>query len=425
MSEDLGLPPRRELPDDVRDRLRAELRRGIGKRRPSRVWYVAAAAVVVLAAGAVVATKVIRQPADVRPAPATGGGLTMDPQVAKSSLDRCFAAFEAKNKSADGWGFSHAREDWVPMFTEVQGADAVVAATAGGEALVFCETTETTVTLSGLSSESDRSDTLSGVNFTLLFHSATGTVGGFLGPGLDGAFLATHTEGGDSSSQDIRFSPVTRQFVVMTRTDPARTTLTLGNPPEPKGFVLPEAPPPLLSVVDRPVNADRTSAAGRALGACLAAAEEVVPDAAAYAPGPLLETDGYRVVLGRRGDRVVICTTEPDYQRPGKTKSRVYPDFVPRPVAPVRLLQVSTLGATEAGGERGKSRTPYAVAVPVNAAKTTVDFGVGAPVEAPVVDGMALTWIPKELGVVPDVKVHVVVRDARGTVLYDGSLPLA
>ncbi|MEU5264935.1 hypothetical protein [Amycolatopsis sp. NPDC021455] len=422
MSEDLGLPPRRALPDDVRDRLRAELRRGIAKRRPSRVWYVAAAAVVVLAAGAVVATKVIRQPADVHPAPATGGGLTMDPQVAASSLDRCFAAFEAKNKSADGWGFSHAREDWVPMFTRVQQADAVVAATAGGEALVFCETTETTVTLSGLSSASDRSDTVQGVNFTLLFHSATGTVGGILGPGAEGAVLEAATEG-QSMSEDIRFSPVTRQFVVMTRTDPARTTLTLDNGPD--KYVLPKAPAPLLSVVDRPVTADRASPAGRALGECLAAADEVLPDAGAYAPGPLLETDGYRVVLGRRADQVVVCTTEPDYQRPGKTQSRVYPDFVPKPAPPVRLLRVNTLGATEAGGEPGKSRTPYAVAVPVNAAKMTVDFGVGAPVEAPAVDGMALTWIPKELGVVPDVKVHVVVRDARGAVLYDGSLPLA
>jgi hypothetical protein len=422
MSEDLGLPPRRALPDDVRDRLRAGLRQGMAKRRPPRVWYAAAAAVVVLAAGAVVATKVIRQPAEVAPAPPAGGGLTLDAQVAKSSLDRCFAAFEAMNKSADGWGFSHAREEWVPMFTEVQQADAVVAATAGGEARVFCETTETTVTLSGLSSESNTSNTVYGVNFTLVFHSATGTVGGILGPGAEGALLESATEG-QSMSQDIRFSPVTRQFVVMTRTDPARTTLTLDNRPE--KYVLPKAPPPLLSVVDRPVTADRTSPAGRALGECLAAAEEVLPDAAAYAPGPLLETDGYRVVLGRRGDRVVICTTEPDYQRPGKTKSRVYPDFVPRPVAPVRLLRVSTLGATEAGGEPGKSRTPYAVAVPVNAAKTTVDFGVGKPVEAAVVDGMALTWIPKELGVVPDVKVHVVVRDVRGTILYDGSLPLA
>jgi len=421
MSEDLGLPPRRALPDDVRDRLRAELRRGMAKRRPSRVWYVAAAAVVVLAAGAVVATKVIRQPADVRPAPVAGGGLTLDARVAKSSLDRCFAAFEGMNKAADGWGFSHAREEWVPMFTQVEGADAVVAATAGGEALLFCETTETTVTLSGLSSASDRSDTVSGLNFTLVSHSATGTVGGILGPGAEGAALeaATATQ---SMSEDIRFSPVTRQFVVMTRTDPARTTLTLDNHPE--KYVLPAGPPPLLSVVDRPVTADRTSPAGRALGACLAAADEVLPDAAAYAPGPLLETDGYRVVLGRRGDRVVVCTTEPDYQRPGKTKSRVYPDFVPKPAPAVRLLQVSTLGATESGGEPGKSRTPYAVAVPENAAKTTIDFGVGKPVEAAVADGMALTWIPKELGVVPDVKVHVVVRDARGAILYDGSLPL-
>ena len=255
MSEHLGLPPRRAMPDAVRERLRTEVRRGMGKRRPSRVWYAAAAAVVVLAgavvvlACAVVATKVIRQPTDVRPAPATGGGLTMDAQVAKSSLDRCFAAFEAMNKSADGWGFSHLREEWVPVFTQVQQADAVVAATAGSEARVFCETTETTVTLTGLSSEENRSNSVYGVNFTLLFHSATGTVGGILGPGAEGAVLEAVTEG-QSRSEEIRFSPVTRQFVVMTRTDPKRTKLTLDTRTE--KYVLPEAPPPLLSKVDRP-----------------------------------------------------------------------------------------------------------------------------------------------------------------------------
>ncbi|QKV76323.1 hypothetical protein [Amycolatopsis sp. Hca4] len=419
MSDDFGLPLRRKLPDDVRARLRAELRRGMGKRRPSRVRYVAAAAaVVVLAAGAVVATQVLRQPADVAPAPTADGGLTLDTRVATAALDRCWAALQAAGKSADG-GYVPPREEWVPLFTQTAGADSVVALTAASKPM-FCETTETTVTLSDPSAAPA---TVPGVNFQLLFHSATGVVGGLLGPGAEGASLESRTEDGDAASQDIRFSPVSRQFVAMTLTDPARTKLTLSNPPEQKGVELPEAPASLISVVDRPVTADRTSPAGRALGECLAAAEEVVPDAAGYAPGPLLDADGYQVVPGRRGDRVVVCTTEPDHQRPGKSRFRLYPDLTPRPVAPVRALRVSTLGAVEAGGEPGKSRTPFVLALPLTAAKAAVDFGTGSSVEADVVDGMASTWIPKER-YVPDATARVVARDAKGAVVYDGTLPL-
>ncbi|MEU4253872.1 hypothetical protein AB0F15_41415 [Amycolatopsis sp. NPDC026612] len=416
MSNDFDLPPRRPLPDDVRARLRAEVRQGIAHRRPSRVWYAAAVAVVVLAAGAVVATRAIRQPADVRPAPATSGELTLDARVATASLDRCWAAARAAGKA----GRLPPREDWVPLFTEVGQADSVVAATAAGKPM-FCETTATTVTLSDPGAVPA---SVPAGRAVVLLHSATGLAGGVLGAGTAEPSLGWRTEGGESGSVSIRSSPVSGQFVALTRTDPARTTLTLIQPGIPDGTVLSAAPPPLLSVADRPSAAERTSPAGRALGACLAAAEEVVPEAEAYAPGPLLETGSYQVVLGRRGDRVLVCTTEPDHQRPGKRKAHVYPDFTGPQALPVRTLRVATLGAVEAGGERGKSRMPFAVDVPPKAAKMTIDFGIGTSAEVDVVNGMAATWIPENIDILPDATVHVVVRDDRGTTLYNGSLPL-
>src|SRR4051812_25755390 len=146
MSDDLrGLPPRRTLPDDVRDRLRAEVRQGITKRRPTRVWYAAAAAVVVLAAGAVVATQALRQQSVAGPPPPP------DPENRLPPDAKGAAAALARGGAAGGGGGKRARVPprggWAPLFRGVRGGAWVVAAPAGGKPM-FCETTATTVTLS-------------------------------------------------------------------------------------------------------------------------------------------------------------------------------------------------------------------------------------------------------------------------------------
>ncbi|MEU4520919.1 hypothetical protein AB0F52_19720 [Amycolatopsis sp. NPDC024027] len=423
MSDDLGLPLRQKLPDDVRARLRTEVRQGLTKpRRRKHVWYAAAAAVVVLAAGAVVATQAIRP----RPVAGPASGpppsrqephpLTLDVRVATSSLDRCWAAVQAAGK-ADRLP---PRQDWVPVFTQGSRTDSVVAATAAGKPM-FCETTETTVTLSDPEATPAYAP---GTHTGLLLYSATGMAGGILGPDGDGSYLDARTEGGDSSVSQTFVSPITRQFVGVTRSDPARTTLTIGKPRQP-GTTLPAAPPPLLSAVDRPVTTDRTSSAGRALGDCLAAAElEVVPDAAAYAPGPLLETDDYLVVLGRHGDRFVVCTTEPDYRRPGKTRVRAFPSGLPPEKPQASPLIVDTLGHPQTGAPPGVARRPFAAALPVTAATAVVDFGSGASTETHVVDGMVVVWAPANIRIELATKVHVTARDARGAIVYDGTVPL-
>jgi hypothetical protein len=418
MSDDLrGLPPRRALPDDVRDRLRAGVRQGIARpRRTRHIWYAAAAAVLVLAVGAVVVTRQLRQPAEVPPA--VTGGLKLDAKLATSSLDRCWAAVQAAGKTDR----VPPRADWVPLFTEEQGEDAVVVATAAGKPM-FCETTGTTVTLSDPGATPAYAP---GSRSGLLLHSATGLVGGVLDPAWPKANFSAVTLRTESGN-DLEFSPVSRQFVVLTRTAPDRTRLALtdaGSGP-PRKVDLPAAPAPLLSVTDRPEPADRTSPAGRALGGCLADAEEVIPDAAAYRPGPLVHEGDYEVVMGRRGDRVIVCTREPDYQRPGKTQARAYPDLVDNRQIPARTLGVSTLGAVEAGGERGKSRTPFPVVLPASATAAGFEFDGGDGADTVVTDGMALVWVPKSAGGTRDANVHIRAWDAKNTLVYDGSLPLA
>ncbi len=416
MSDDLGLPPRRELPDDVRDRLRAEVRRDMAKRRMPRVWYAAAAAVLVLAAGAVVATQAFRQQPVAGPPPDPGNRLTLDLEVATSSLDRCWAAVQAAGKTDR----VPPRAEWVPLFTEVEQAAAVVAATAAGKPM-FCETTETTVTLSDPAATPAYAP---GTHTGLLLHSAIGTVAGIVDPGTAPAFLGSRTESGDNMSQSIRPSPAGGQFVAMTRTALWTTTLSIESPPAPGATVLPQPPHWLVMAVDRPVTAERTSPAGRALGECLATSEEVVPDEAAYVPGPLLETGDFHVVMGRRGDRVVVCETQPDYQRPGTAKSRAFPDFTGPQTSPARTLTVDTLGHPESGAPEGVARHPFVAALPLTATKATIDFGIGTSAEADVVDGMVAAWIPQNIGLTPEATAHVQARDAQGKVVYDGSLRL-
>ena len=62
------------------------------------------------------------------------------------------------------------------------------------------------------------------------------------------------------------------------------------------GVVLPPAPGPLLSTVDRPVTADRSSPAGAFLGRCLARSDVQIPDGDAYQAGAYaaLENCGVR-----------------------------------------------------------------------------------------------------------------------------------
>ncbi|WP_410622041.1 hypothetical protein [Amycolatopsis sp. cmx-8-4] len=408
-----GLPARRALPDDVRDRLRANVREGIAKpRRKPHVWYAAAAAVLVLAAGAVVVTRQVRPPAGTAPAVTGGGGLTLDAKLATASLDRCWAAVRAAGKTDR----VPPRAEWVPLFTDEQNGDAVVAATAAGRPM-FCETTATTVTLSDPGATPAYAP---GTRTGLLLRSATGLAAGVLDPALPRADFIVKTGGGSASSWRLGFSPVSRQFVAFTGAIPAKAQLAIGNG---RASILPDAPAPLLAVTDRPEPADRTSAAGRALGDCLTDAGEVIPDAAAYRPGPLLAEGGYQVVMGRRGDRVIVCTREPDYWRPG-TQARAYPDLAGNRQVPARVLPVDTLGSPEAGAAPGQARVPLAVVLPASATAAGFEFGTDSGGDLVVTDGMALAWVPRSHAGKADAQVHVRAFDAHGEVVYDGTLPL-
>ncbi|WP_181772596.1 hypothetical protein [Amycolatopsis pittospori] len=416
MSGEPVYPPRQAMPDDVRTRMRSAVREGISNpRRTARAWYAAAAAVVLVASGAAVATQLLRQQGtDPGPEPAAGG-LNLDVKLATSSLDRCWAAVRAAAKTDR----VPPREDWVPVFTDLKLGVSVVAATAAGKPM-FCETTLTSVTLSDPNAAPAY---VPGTRTGLLLQSANGLIGGVLDPALRGAGLAFQAE--DFSNGDVvEASPLTQQFVSFSWTAPAKTELSVYDAVGATTTSLPPAPAPLLSAIDRPVApADRTSPAGRALGACLSGAVDAVSDAAGYRPGALLDKDGYQVVLGRMGDRSLACTTVPDPRRPGRMKMHVYQDNFELPPEKPRRISIQTLGAVEDGGTRATSRTPFVgTLLPAKAVTVTCDFGSGLTSTTDVVDGTFAAFVPKDVSDPFQPDIHIQARDANGTVVFDGTL---
>ncbi|WP_340686384.1 hypothetical protein LCL61_08845 [Amycolatopsis coloradensis] len=416
MSGEPVYPPCQAMPDDVRARMRSAVREGIAKpRRTARVWYAAAAAVVLVASGVAAATQLLRQQgADPGPEPAAGG-LNLDVGLATSSLDRCWAAVRAAGKTDR----VPPREEWIPLFTDVMLDVSVVAATAAGKPM-FCETTLTTVTLSDPNAVPTY---VPGTRTGLLLQSATGLIGGVLDPAWPGAGLAFQAEdsgGGDS----VEASPLSHQFVSFSWTDPAKTQLTVYDAARATTTSLPPAPAPLLSAVDRPIApADRTSPAGRALGECLSGAVDAISDVAGYRPGALLDKDGYQVVLARLGDRSLACTKVPDPRRPGRLKMRVYQDHFEIPPEQPRTIPMQPLGGVEDGGDRGNARTPFAgTRLPATAVTVTCDFGAGLTSTTDVVDGTFVVFVPKEVNDPFPRGVRIQARDANGTVVFEGTL---
>jgi hypothetical protein len=168
---ELNLPPRRELPDDVRDRIRTAVHAESPPARTSR-WR-APLAVAAGVAALVAATLVIVRPADdlqvgtQPPVPVRSGDLTLTQPDAKTDkdLDRC-AAVVAKSPQAHKYT---PRDTWAPVFTvhrdilehgpmtpdDIEppsptkvGEARVVAFRQAGDQPVFCEIYQDTVTLS-------------------------------------------------------------------------------------------------------------------------------------------------------------------------------------------------------------------------------------------------------------------------------------
>jgi len=402
---DFGLPPRRALPEEVRDRMRATLQEEMRQTRRGGRWvFVAAAAVVLLVVGAVSVTQLIKPSG----APAAGG------TSPASGIDRCWSAVEAAGKTSE----VPARTEWAVSYTEARGDDSVFAVQAAGVPF-FCETTLTSVTVSdphaALAYAPDGKT-------ALVLYTASGLAAGITDPA---AYQAMDLYTGDLGAT-MSTVATTGQFSAFTGLDPAKTQLSSWGRQDAtsekageyvgQAGLLPPPPPPLVTLADRRA-ADRRSPAGVALDECLAKAPEKLTNANAYSPGVLLQDGRYQVVLGKAGLDAVACTSQPDPAKPENTLYRLYSNTFTGQSVPVRRLSVQPIGIDD-------PPLAFVGIVPDDTTKLAADVGVGQPVYADVAGGTFGMWLPA--GAKPpagDGMAWVKSENAAGTPSFNGWIP--
>ncbi|QRP45221.1 hypothetical protein [Amycolatopsis sp. FDAARGOS 1241] len=383
-----NLPPRRELPPEVRDRIRVRVAEGTRADAKSRKsgWAVAAT-VVALAGGVVAVTQVVPGPVQ---APAGS---------ANRNLDRCWAAAQQEHVT----GLPD-RTRWVVASVHAQGDDVVVAFTADDKP-AFCEVTPSTVTMSDPAAVPARPP---GQAAGVLLTTASGLVAGVTDPAWQQVELSEPDGlGVVVTGADHR----TGQFAAFTGTDGTGLWIGRAKPGQETRLypraALPPAPPPLFTVVDR--AADRSSKAGRALGDCLGRVPDAPADQAAYEPGALLEDGENSVALGRAPGHLLACTKE------AGTYKLVRDAFIGQSI-PVRRLSVPAVGG----------KVPFVGLVPSSAAKMISNFGKSRPVDVPVVAGTFARWLQPgdEVDDPADGTVWVDVDTGEGVSLFNGYVPL-
>ncbi|WIX79806.1 hypothetical protein QRX50_03120 [Amycolatopsis carbonis] len=408
-----NLPPRRELPPEVRDRIRLRVRAGLDEAtRPAHrrrsVWLVAAA-VVVVATGVVFATGVPRgdSAGPLAPAAPRNSGQEM--------LDRCWNAMKPYYPEiGDPRG-------WNIPFTLVHG-DATVTAAMIGDQPLFCETTLTTVTISDPDAPPAP---VPGTKAKVYLRTADGLVAGLADPAWRGVqAVAPGVTLQPDGPPAWWLSSLSHQFAVFTGAGPA-VPLALG----PEGAevdpsALVSAPAALTVKVDRPASAERRSEAGMFLDECLASSAQQVPDRGAYVAGAFLSWNNRKLIVARLGQHVLTCSARPDPGKPGATYYAVNPSSVQdlKPgagggaLAPV-LAPVKETGEPE--------RLVFAGGVPENVTRVSVTYPGGQPKDAVVAHGTFAIWhTDADNSSIVDGRTDVKAYDAAGNVVIEASLKL-
>lgn len=427
MTDDLGLPGRRELPPEVLDKLRMSLREGMGKPARRR-WPIAAAAaaVVLVLAGALITTAIIREPDGPGPVVANPD-FSLDWPKAVAAMNRCWAVVQSQGKAAS---FPD-RDEWVPRFTIAQASPSVtvVAVMADGKPF-FCETTLMTATVS----DPDAAPAYTqGARTAALLMTPAGTVAGIADPGWPKVEMTGRNEA-SLSRRDIPVFRPGNLFAYVAPMKPSRTTYAVGPTPgeqtRPRGYqaphLLPPAPAPAVSSMDEPVVPvpERATPAGEFFKACTEGASETLPDVDAYRVGALLDGEDVGVVVARLGDQAVVCQGGLGYQDGKTAYYRIFAEL-PKSSEPIHPLWTETVGRANRNGGTVKPRNTYLGVVPEAAAAVKLDFGTGMKIDATVADGTFAVWLPD--GVSQDyekAQVGITVLDAAGKTLHQGTLPL-
>ncbi|MCE7005555.1 hypothetical protein LWC34_22405 [Kibdelosporangium philippinense] len=292
----IDLPPYGPIPDDVRDRIRRKVQRRIRKPR-YRTPVGVAAAVTLLAAGALVITDKPDGPVE----------LAM-PTPESVAMDRCWAAIQ---KSGETGRYPH-RDQWRVAVTHasVNSPVTVVGITSDAPPF-FCQTTETTVTVSAPTTEPRYAK---GTKTAALLFDANGIVAGVMGPGWPAAriYQPPRPPGFVLNEQGMFI------YLAATHLDgPVLVKRAERDNRFPEGEPLPDIELPLpqnpaVTVVDRPAPAkDRTSERGAELDQCLAeSTSSGLQSAGSFGPGAQVTRDGAVQTMARSETWIASCSLQ-------------------------------------------------------------------------------------------------------------------
>lgn len=224
----------------------------------------------------------------------------IDEAKANAELQRCAAAIQQAGKA----GQFPARDQWRVGLSANYGVVHVIGVRSGAK-VFFCETTYTSVTVSDPNAAPTH---VPNSSTAALLNSRLGTTAGVMDPSwpwpwveypdnvtapTDNVHPLWVVHGGGKVNTPTRIA----------ETDPQQADV--------EWKALPAAPPPAVSVVDRPAQTppDRTSDRGGKLDECVKAADQSVGvlDVESWRPGAVLDIGGNRVALARNDYGFATC----------------------------------------------------------------------------------------------------------------------
>ncbi|MCP3801216.1 hypothetical protein NLX83_18305 [Allokutzneria sp. A3M-2-11 16] len=355
---DFDLPPKRTLPFEVRMSMRGKLNDGMNSPRRPRVSFGALFATMTLVAGTAVGGPLLFGAADEGPLP---GG---EPNFNEKDHERIVASM-VKHKDADldrcrqaGGDRFGDRSRWRAVFRTSQNGGDVTAIRTDGRPL-FCHTTRTQVHLL-------HSDVPDATNDHAVQLHAVSRFGFLAGSTSRDSVTVTVTaeeylvrDGVPKTSYHREGTTVVDGlFVLPTLTSPGALSLTSNGMRRHRVTKLGHRRPaltPVLTVTDRPIRANRDSALGQELSACVAAAANTgrpAPDPESWEPALALDLGKHgRTLVARSGEQIGVCRTagaapgfwsipprDLDEQRPAPSADRpVVPGYLGTPE-----LEIST-----------------------------------------------------------------------------------
>jgi hypothetical protein len=304
--------PERALPEHVRQQALRRIKTEIGDGRPRRrktglAPLLIAASVIALMAGATIVTSTLssnKDPLDTKPPTPTthptttsnGGFPVWNDQVSWAATDQDMQRCQAASASQGGF---------TPLLRVDRNGLTVLSYRFDTD-IVFCEVTREQLTVERLPFPDPPTGKAPG---KILFRTAAGTTAGVAAPGAGDIAV------GQQSTQQAEPAAVGQGvFILPNGVRPADNVILRTD-----GFYdydVPAADLPAVTPVTTTGSdptADRSSADGQRLGACLNAANPPVPDADWWQPGAYLSVDSkHAIQLGILDGRVMACQQDED-----------------------------------------------------------------------------------------------------------------